>query len=266
LLLSACTDASSPASQTNSAGLPAQQSAADATTQQKAAGPPAHPKFESTGLMAQWTDPDTGLNVGNDMWNCPQSACGKQKVWANSSSSWGVVSTMARGNTAVLTYPAVQELFGANNKPAPLSSARELVSTFTEAMPTTAGTIGEAAYDIWLNGWNTEVMIWVDNQHQQFYRPVVATATFNGQTFTVYRAPGTSHGYPSGPIFFVLNHNETSGTVDILAVFRWLQQSGFLSSTAGLNAVDFGWEICSTNGVPENFSVSRYTISAKGIQ
>jgi hypothetical protein len=262
LLFSACTQASGLASQAKSADPPA---AADPPAQPKASGPPAHPAFESTGLMGQWTDPRTGLNVNNDMWNCPQTACGKQEVWANSSSDWGVVSTMAKGNTAVLTYPAVQEQFGANGQPAPLSSATKLVSTFTEAMPTSAGTIGEAAYDIWLNGWNTEVMIWVDNQHQRFYQPVVATATFNGQTFTVYRDQGTSHGYPSGPVFFVLNHNENSGTVDILAVFRWLQRSGFLTSSAGLNAVDFGWEICSTNGVPEYFSVSRYTLSVKGI-
>jgi hypothetical protein len=255
-LSAACANASSPASNTKPADPPAQS---------EAIAPPSHPHFKSSGLMAEWVDPKTGLNVNNDMWNCPQSACGKQTVWANSSSDWGVVSTMAKGNTAVLTYPAVQEQFGANGQPAPLSRASKLVSTFTEAMPTSAGTIGEAAYDIWLNGWNTEVMIWVDNQHQRFQQPVVATAKFNGQTFTVYRDQGTSHGYPSGPVFFVLNHNETSGTVDIVAVFRWQQRSGFLTSSAGLNAVDFGWEICSTNGVPEYFSVSRYTLYVKGI-
>jgi len=231
------------------------------------ADPPAHPKFKSTALMGDWTDPRTGLNVSNDMWNCPQAACGRQEVWANSSGDWGVVSTMAKGNTAVLTYPAVQEQFGANNEPAPLTNASELVSTFTEAMPTTAGTIGEAAYDIWLNGWNTEVMIWVDNQHQTFYQPLLGTATFNGQQFRIYMDHGVSHGYPSGPFFFVLQHNETHGTIDILAVFHWLERAGYLSATkGGLNAVDFGWEICSTNGVPENFNISHYTLTAKGIQ
>ena len=230
-------------------------------------GPPAHPKFESTGLSAGWVDPKTGLNISNDMWNCPQAACGKQEVWANSSGDWGVVSTMAKGNTAVLTYPAVQEQFGANNQPASLANASELVSTFTEAMPTTAGTIGEAAYDIWLNGWNTEVMIWVDNQHQTFYQPLLGTATFNGQQFRIYMDHGVSHGYPSGPFFFVLQHNETHGTIDILAVFHWLERAGYLSATkGGLNAVDFGWEICSTNGVPENFNISHYTLTVKGIQ
>ena len=227
----------------------------------------AHPKFESTGLSGGWVDPKTGLNISNDMWNCPQAACGKQEVWANSSGDWGVVSTMAKGNTAVLTYPAVQMQFGANNQPASLANASELVSTFTEAMPTTAGTIGEAAYDIWLNGWNTEVMIWVDNQHQTFYQPLLGTATFNGQQFRIYMDHGVSHGYPTGPIFFVLQHNETHGTIDILAVFHWLERAGYLSATkGGLNAVDFGWEICSTNGVPENFNISHYTLTVKGIQ
>jgi hypothetical protein len=230
-------------------------------------GPPAHPKFKSTALMGDWTDPKTGLNVSNDMWNCPQHACGRQEVWANSSGNWGVVSTMAKGNTAVLTYPAVQQQFGASNQPALLANASELVSTFTQSMPTTAGTIGEAAYDIWLNDWNTEVMIWVDNQHQTFYQPLLGTITFNGQKFRMYMDHGVSHGYPSGPFFFVLQDNETHGTIDILAVFHWLERAGYLSAAKdSLTAVDFGWEICSTNGVPENFSISHYTLTAKGIQ
>jgi hypothetical protein len=262
LLLSVgCTSASVSSAQQAAVQTPA------ADTAVQVAGPPPHPVFESTGLSATWTDPETGLNVNNDMWNCPQAACIRQEIWANSSSDWGVVSTMAKGNTAVLTYPAVQELFGENGQPAPLASARELLSTFTESMPTTSGTIGEAAYDIWLNNWNTEIMIWVDNQHQRFYDPVAGTATFNGQRFTVYVTPGKSDGYPSGPFFFVLQRNETSGTVNILAAIRWLERAGYLSASgAGINAADFGWEICSTNGVAEDFSISRYTVSVNGIQ
>jgi hypothetical protein len=270
LLSAACSTVAGPAAHTpaaDPAGV-ADHPAADSTPAAALpAGPPAHPKFRSSALSGTWVDPHTGLNVSNDMWNCPQAACGKQEVWANSSGDWGVTSTMAKGNTAVLTYPAVQQQFGANDQPASLAHASELKSTFTEAMPTTAGTIGEAAYDIWLNGWNTEVMIWVDKQHETFYQPVLGTATFGGQQFTVYLDHGVSHGYPSGPFFFVLQHNETHGTIDILAVFHWLERAGYLSpSKGGLNAVDFGWEICSTNGVPENFSISHYTLAVKGIQ
>ena len=200
LLSAACTGAAQPSahSQTNTPAA-INAPAAIAASPAAPAGPPAHPKFESTGLNAGWTDPETGFNISNDMWNCPQAACGRQEVWANSSGDWGVVSTMAKGNTAVLVYPAVQQQFGAN-QPALLGNASELVSTFTEAMPTTAGTIGEAAYDIWLNDWNTEVMIWVDNQHQTFYQPLLGTATFGGQQFRIYMDHGVSHGYPSGPV------------------------------------------------------------------
>ncbi len=256
----------SPACAASAAASSADQKATDPVTAGRAAAPPAHPRWESTALMADWTDPVTGLNVGNNMWNCPQSACGRQEIWANSSSDWGVVATMAKGNTAVLTYPNVQETFGANGNPASLANARELVSTFTEAMPATSGTISEAAYDIWLNNWNTEIMIWVDNEHQRFYIPVRGTVTFGGQKFSVYAYSGTSDGYPTGPFDFVLQGNETSGTANILGAIRWLEQHHYISAQgAGINAVDFGWEICSTGGRPEDFSVSRYTISSQGI-
>ena len=262
LLSMACSRAATPPAHSNArAADPAAQS-----NNARAASPPAHLNFESTGLSATWVDPETGLNVSNDMWNCPRPACGRQVVWANSSSSWGVVSDMAKGNTTVLAYPAVQRRFGADGNPAPLTNARELQSTFTESMPTSSGTIGEAAYDIWLNNWNTEIMIWVDNQHQGFSTPIAGVATLNGQKFTVYARSGTSGGYPSGPFIFVIQKNETSGTVNILDAIRWVEDQGYMSASgAGLNAVDFGWEICSTNGQEQYFAVSHYSITSEGI-
>jgi hypothetical protein len=259
LLTAACTGAAAPSSHPQTLDP-------SGHSDFKGAPPPAHPRFTSAARSGSWTDLTTGLNVNNDMWNCPRPACGMQEIWANSSSDWGVVSNMAKGNAAVLTYPAVQKKFDVNGGPAPLANARKLQSTFTESMPTTSGTVGEAAYDIWLNSWNTEVMIWVDNQHQKLYGQDVGIAKIRGQKFTVYASSGTSGGYPSGPFDFVLDKNETSGTVSILGAIQWLEDHGFISpSGAGIDAVDFGWEICSTNGVTENFAVSRYSISSEGI-
>jgi len=68
--------------------------------------------------------------------------------------------------------------------------------------------------------------------------------------------------YGSGEIIFSLNHNEQSGTVDILATLKWLQSHGRVSAGAGLGQVDFGFEICSTGGKPEKFAVSRYTLTS----
>jgi hypothetical protein len=219
------------------------------------------PRFESTALDASRTDPATGYNVNNNMWNCPQPACGRQLIWANSSSDWGVVATMAKNNTAVLTYPDVQELW----PDVPLSSARRLDSTFRQSMPRDG--IYEAAYDVWLNNWNTEIMIWVDTVHEKLYTRRIGTAVLGGQRFTVYASSGKSHGFPSGPFDFALNRNEASGRVDILGAIRWLERRGYLrAASERLSAVDFGWEICSTVGKAERFSVSRFAISASGIR
>ena len=60
-------------------------------------------------------------------------------------------------------------------------------------------------------------------------------------------------------ISFVIS-DEQSGTVDILAVLHWLQSDEYVSSTADLGQIDFGWEICSTGGASETFTVSSYTL------
>ena len=60
-----------------------------------------------------------------------------------------------------------------------------------------------------------------------------------------------------------LSASEQSGTVDILAMLRDLQARGLASSGAAISQVDFGFEICSTGGVPETFSVSNYSLTAK---
>jgi hypothetical protein len=77
-----------------------------------------------------------------------------------------------------------------------------------------------------------------------------------GSSWNVYRGSNGSNAVFS----FVRNGNETSGTVDIKAVFDWLSSAGWLSG-AYLNAIDFGWEITSTNNTGENFMVNSYWVS-----
>ena len=68
--------------------------------------------------------------------------------------------------------------------------------------------------------------------------------------------------YGSGEIIVSLDQNETSGTVDILKTLQWLQARGMVSSAATLGQVDFGWEICSTGGRPETFTISKYSLKS----
>jgi hypothetical protein len=198
-------------------------------------------------------------NVGNNMWACGTGNCGAQTVTADNPGNWSVTSSQPAGNTAVLTYPDIQQVFakwdGSGN--VALSGFSSITSDFAEAMNGHSGTDAEAAYDIWLSGTShSEVMIWVDNVGRgNGGATLYGHATIAGQAFTVYT-------YGSGEIIVSLDRSERSGTVDILATLRWLQAHRLVSSSATLGQVDFGWEICSTGGRPETFTVSKYRLTS----
>ena len=202
--------------------------------------------------------------VANDMWACgpdtDTTSCGRETLIAHHPGNWSAMSTQASGNTGVLTYPNVQQVFTktTNTDPA-ISAFASVTSEFTETMNSQAGTDAEAAYDVWLSHTSgpNEIMIWVDNvgRGRGGGAQQIGAATIRGQAFTIYQ-----HG--SSEIIFSLNHNEQSGKVDILATLKWLQGHGRVSAGAGLGQVDFGFEICSTGGKPEKFVVSRYTLTS----
>jgi hypothetical protein len=197
--------------------------------------------------------------VANNMWGCGNGDCGPQALTAYHPGNWSVMSTQAGGNTAVLTYPNVQQVFTktSNTNPA-ISAFASITSDFTETMNPQAGTDAEAAYDLWLDNTSgpNEVMIWVDNAGRgSGGARQIGAVTIGGEAFTVYQ-------YGSGEIIFSLDQNEQSGTVDILAALKWLQGHGLVSAKAQLGQVDFGFEICSTGSKPEKFAVSRYTLTS----
>jgi Glycosyl hydrolase family 12 len=197
--------------------------------------------------------------VGNNMWGCGNGGCGPQTLTAYSPGNWSARSTQDNGNTAVLSYPNVQQLFTKTTNIDPAISAfGSITSDFTETMNPQAGTDAEAAYDLWLSHASgpNEIMIWVDNVGRgSGGARQIGNATIGRQAFTVYQ-------YGNGEIIFSLDRNERSGTVDILATLRWLQGHRLISAGARLGQVDFGFEICSTGGKPEKFTVSRYTLTS----
>ncbi len=213
---------------------------------------PPHPRWESSALAGTWNY--DGFLFQNDMWNCPQAACGKQTMWADSVRDWGAVSDMATGNTAVLTYPDIGKLF--NDQP--VSHFGLIRNGFTETMPWhIKGLSAEAADDVWLNNYNIEMMIWVDSIGRSLAGGTrIGSATISGQHFTVWK-------YGSAEFIFDLNHNETSGQTGILASINWLISHGYVPARATLTQVDFGWEIASTHGHPGDFQVSNYWLHTR---
>lgn len=213
---------------------------------------PAHPKWESSAREATWNH--EGYLFQNDMWNCPQPACGRQTIWADSANDWGVVSNMADGNTAVLTYPDIGNLF---NNPR-VSSFTMIRNRFVESMPRhVKGLSAEAADDVWLDDYNIEMMIWVDNIGRSLAGgDRIGSATILGQHFSVWT-------YGGSEFIFDLNHNETSGETDVLASIDWLIAHHHVPAKATLTEAEFGWEIASTGGHPQNFEISSYWLHSR---
>ena len=223
-------------------------------------GPFVYPKITNTN----------GYNtyVGNNMWAAGGSGM-IQTLTAADPGRWYVVAKAPARNTGVLSYPNTQQLFnnwsgsgwnGSGTKTdTPISRLKQLTSTFAENMNATPGTNAEAAYDVWLSGTSgpTEIMIWADNANRGTGGATqIGTGTFVGEKWTLLQ-------YHGGEVIWSSNANKQSGTVDILAMLRDLQSRRLVSSGAAIGQIDFGFEICSTGGAAETFSVSHYSLTAK---
>jgi hypothetical protein len=155
----------------------------------------------------------------------------------------------------VLTYPSVQLNYNGTSGYA-LSKFTSMTSSWAENMHAVGGTDAEAAYDIWINGLNKEVMLWVDNHGQTPAGSKVATTTISGATWDLYET--SDRGYMA----FVREGNATSGTVDLFAALKFLQNRGDLSASDVLWQANFGFEICSTAGAAETFTVSNFSLDS----
>jgi hypothetical protein len=218
---------------------------------------PSCPTGKNAYIYHSITD-SSGFNtyIGNDMWN-PPGAGHPQTVYADNPGDWQVVSDQSAKNTAVLSYPDVQQILTlTDDAPAPLSGFVTIFGDHKESMP--SGGDNEAAYDIWLGtskatDYSQEVMIWVDN-HRTNPPPgeIVGTPVFYNTKYTVWDDDGT--------IYMIRDGNETSGRIHILVMLQWLESHGYSPRNSGLNQIDFGWEICSTNGKAETFTLSQYDL------
>jgi len=186
-----------------------------------------------------------------------------------------VVAREPAGNTAVMTYPNVQQLTNNWNPTArnftgsndvPLSALSGLTSSYSETMPqASSGTIAQIAWDIWVannSGASDEIMVWMDNQVRgtggsQFNR----TVTIAGQPWSLYFYGGTS----AETIWMPGTQNQfqhvTASTVDLRALLNALVSAGFQPPGLTIGQIDFGWEICSTGGVSQTFRVSGYALT-----
>ena len=227
------------------------------------------------------------MATANNCWADP--SC-KQTVTAVDPGNWSVSADEPAGNGSVKTAPEAQQQFnnwcaavgtwsnldpgGCGNSTqsdTPLSAMSQLTSTYAESTPHNSQTIAQWAWDNWLSndsGYPSEVMVWVDNNGRcnsgSFGTQVHAPVTIAGQEWTPHQYPNGSEFIWSldGPGGAGTCAQQASGTVDLLALLKWMQANRDAAPGATLSLVDGVWEICSTGGQPENFTVTRYSITA----
>jgi hypothetical protein len=218
----------------------------------------------------QNTDSD-GYNtyVGNDMWNAIPGAT--QKLTATNPGNWNVVANLPAGNTAVVSYPSTSQQYPVPNgtDPTPVADFTSMHSTFTENMNATKGTSAEAGYDIWFDdsGASDELMVQNDmsNRGSCTDLGIIATVAFGGSGgVPVQKWNFCKYGDeliwqlapPPGDHSAVWGVH--SGTVDLLAMMKWVISHRYLAAGSKLDSVGYGWEICSTGGQNETFQITRF--------
>jgi hypothetical protein len=229
-----------------------------ATSAPTTSAPPAPKSASCTNPSFSTSQATGGESNGNyylynNMWNASGYSV-TQTMYVCSYHDWYVVANMNndKGDGAVKTYPDVQANF---NEPK-ISSFHSISSTFGESSPHVG--IYEDAYDIWLNGvassGSTEVMIWTENFHQVPSGSVVATVSFGGRSYKVWK----SGSY----IAFVADSNFTSGTLDLLQFFNLIISKGWIPSTSTLGQICYGVELVSTNSAPATFNFTNFSVSS----
>jgi hypothetical protein len=223
------------------------------------------PATSCTKANAECVASNSGCNVGSyyfydNMWNCgPTSGfhCGPESGYAcagpNSTIDFVATSNQPAGNTAVLTFPAIQSNFSGKQL---LSSFKSITSTFAETGPGKVGDY-EVAWDLWFNGLANEVMVWVDTYKQvPAGKKVASSVTLGGGTWDVWWV--SSSGY----LAFVSTATMTSGTVDLLALLKYATTNGWLPASSVVSQLTFGIEVCSTDGKDATWTISNYSLTA----
>jgi len=193
-----------------------------------------------------------GYYVHNNMWNSSEEL-GPETLYACSHNNWYVVSNQTNNAGAVKTYPNVHKDYS----DVPISSFSQITSTFAAASPHVG--IYNVAFDIWINGvassGSTELMIWTENFHQVPAGDIVATVTLGGRTYKVWKTSDSHY------IALVPTSVMTSGSIDLLEIFKWLMSKGWLPNNSTVGQIDYGVEIVSTGGRNATFTFTNFSIT-----
>ncbi|WP_082159614.1 cellulose binding domain-containing protein [Micromonospora sp. HK10] len=216
------------------------RSATPTPTPTSGTGVPADAAWVASGQWDSWTN--NGYTLNNDVWG---AGAGPQTIWARSGTNWGVIANHPR-TSGVKAYPHTGRALNRT-----LSSLTSLTSSFNVSVPGTGDYA--TAYDIWANNNAYEVMIWANQSGAvgpiagsydgNGAVPDARNVSVGGHTWNVYRGSNGSNAVFS----FVRTSGTNAGTVDVLAVLRWLRTQGWWGDVT-IGEAQFGFELTGTAG------------------
>lgn len=197
---------------------------------------------------------------------------GAQKITAQTYQHWQLTAAAKDPSNSpgeVLSYPSTTFNYYKLNAPADydLSRLSDITSYYNEAMPPKTGYQAHAAYDIWLNNWDTEVMVWNDLAGQGRDRSVDGDVkaghyVFHDQGWTLwYNSNGTDK--TKWYYAWVADKDTTKGTVYLKQMFDVMVKSAFIPAASPITQIGYGWEISDTGGKPLKFAIGNLVVNLK---
>jgi hypothetical protein len=215
-----------------------------------------NPVWNSSDFHGQWIT--NGYMVENNVWN--DGEAGPQSIYACAWNNWYIISDQPGSGTddSVKSYPATKKIVDI-----PLSSMNTVSSSWSVATPSAGGQITpnskqwNAAYDLWLDNYSTEVMIWTNwTANWQYWY-----GEYDGVDVTI---DGVAyHAYYDGDevMWFVRANVANSGSVNLKAILQWAISQGWLQSNQRINQIEYGFEVMYT-GTPTRFDLLNYSLTA----
>lgn len=203
--------------------------------------------------------------VSQNVWNPVPG--GTQKLTALSPANWNVVAEVPASHDSdggIVSFPDTGFWMGNNTGTTKVDSSASVTSSWDVTLPADTSLVaGWAAYDLWFNNWADEVMIRTDVTANSDYDSgaPAATATFNGQVWHMQNFGSERVWTPGADDAHKVSI--AKGSVDVLAMLKWMEQNGKLPANSVWTAASFGFEIARTNSTQQTFTVNNFTWTAK---